>query len=394
MLRYPSTKQILTVAVLSALLAGCGKDSKKATADSNIMDAPPMAERPEANITPVETGRQVTLTDESDVARQQQSLALAAIVLNTTLNMDSGSTAVKQAISAFAGVQPRDTATGALSQVIGSTANKCSKKGSFDLTLLMGEGKDNKQTGAFNHEEVYFDADFKECDLGAAKIDGSLGMGLTLGIAELINSAQFRIETSLTAQNLHVSQGKKEYFANGVAGYKFYTNNGYELNNELYADQFDINWGMGLSLIDLNLHQINNTATNEWSLSVKARYQASETYVNVVAGEIKPLKGTGYGYPFAGQIDIYTKAPQPGETETSTITINIEKTIDTIQFPEGSFVSIKAPPSKPGGKPTDVVLKWADIEGIVKDYVEKRQLPDIENLKPSDPGGGGGGQED
>lgn len=219
-------------------------------------------------------------------------------------------------------------------------------------------------------------------------------MGLTLGIAELINSAQFRIETSLTAQNLHVSQGKKEYFANGVAGYKFYTNNGYELNNELYADQFDINWGMGLSLIDLNLHQINNTATNEWSLSVKARYQASETYVNVVAGEIKPLKGTGYGYPFAGQIDIYTKAPQPGETETSTITINIEKTIDTIQFPEGSFVSIKAPPSKPGGKPTDVVLKWADIEGIVKDYVEKRQLPDIENLKPSDPGGGGGGQED
>ena len=29
MLRYPSTKQILTVAVLSALLAGCGKDSKR-----------------------------------------------------------------------------------------------------------------------------------------------------------------------------------------------------------------------------------------------------------------------------------------------------------------------------------------------------------------------------
>lgn len=388
MLRYPSTKQILTVAVLSALLAGCGKDSKKATADSNILDTPPMAERPEASITPVEAGREVTLTTESDVARQDQSLALAAIVLNTTLNMDSGSTAVKQAISAFASAQPRDTATGALSQVIGGTTNKCSKKGSFELTLLMGEGNGVKQTGAFNHEEVYFDADFKDCDLGAAKIDGGLGMGLTLGIAELINSAQFRIETSLTAQNLRVTQGKKEYFANGVAGYKFYTNNGYELNNELYADQFDLNWGMGMSLIDLHLHQINDTSTNGWSLTLKAKYQAGSTYVNVVAGESQPLQGKGYGYPYGGQIDIYTKAPKPGETETSTVTINIERTIDTDTYPEGSFVSITVPPSEPGGDSQNVNLAWADIEAIVKKYIETKELPDIKKLGPSTGGGG------
>ena len=36
MLRYPSTKQILTVAVLSALLAGCGKDSKKANPGDQV----------------------------------------------------------------------------------------------------------------------------------------------------------------------------------------------------------------------------------------------------------------------------------------------------------------------------------------------------------------------
>ncbi|HEY6530061.1 MAG TPA: hypothetical protein VIZ65_15330 [Cellvibrionaceae bacterium] len=391
MLRYPSTKQILTVAVLSALLAGCGKDSKKATADSNIMDTPPMAERPEASIIPVELGREVVLTEESDVARQDQSIALAAIVLSTTLNMDSGSTAVKQAISAFAGAQPRDTATGALSQVIGGTTSKCSKKGTFELTLLMGEGKDVKQTGAFNHEEVYFDADFAKCDMGSAVIDGGLGMGLTLGIAELINSAQFRIETSITAQNLHVTQGKKEYFANGVAGYKFYTNNGYELNNELYADQFDLNAGMGMSLIDLHLLQTNNTATNAWTLSLKAKYQAGATYVNVFAGDTQALQGKGYGYPYGGQIDIYTKAPQPGVTETSTVTIKIEKTADTDTYPEGSYVSITVPPTTPGGTATIATLGWADIEGIVKKYIETKELPDIENLGG---GSGPGGTDD
>lgn len=388
MLRYPSTKQILTVAVLSALLAGCGKDSKKATADSNILDKPPMAELPQANLVSVDEGRQVTLTDESDVTRQRQSLAIAALVLNTTLNMDSGSSAVREAISAFAGTQPKDSATGALSQVIGGKTNKCSKKGSFELTLLMGEGEGVKQTGAFNHEEVYFDADFKQCDLGAAKIDGGLGMSLTLGIAELINSAQFRIETSLTAQNLHVVQGTKEYFANGVAGYKFYTNNGYILNNELYADQFDVDWGMGVSLIDLKMHQTNNTATNVWELTLSAKYQAGDTYVNVKAGETQPLQGKGYGYPSSGQIEIFTKPPKPGETETSTVSIEISPNDDSINYPGGSSISVTVPGSKPGDDPTTVVISWSAVEAIVKEYQETKVFPDIKKF------GGPGGSND
>lgn len=373
MLRYPSTKQILTVAVLSALLAGCGKETKKATADSNIMDEAPMAVRPEASITPVELGTQLELTTESDIARQNQSLALAALVVTTTLNMDSGSTAVRQAMSAFAGAKPRDSATGALSQVLGGTSSKCTKSGDFMLTLLMGEGKNTRQTGAFNHEEVYFDADFNKCDMGSAAISGGLGMSLTLGIAELINSAQFRIETSLIAQDLHVRTGGKEYYANGAAGYKFYTNNGYELNNELYADQFDLNAGMGMSLIDLHLLQTNNTATNDWTMSIKAKYQAGSTYVNVVTGDGEPLSGKGYGYPLGGKIDVFTKAPNPGETSTSTVTIEIQKTDEPEKFPEGSAVYIQIP-SSTGGDGQAIYLSWKQIEETASKYIATGEL--------------------
>ncbi|RZA06628.1 MAG: hypothetical protein EOO68_04745 [Moraxellaceae bacterium] len=378
MLRYPSTKQILTVAVLSALLAGCGKDSKKATADSNIMDTPPMAERPEASIVPVDLGTELELTNESDVARQNQAVALAAIVLTTTLNMDKGSSAVKEAISVFAGAKPRDTATGAMSPVLGGTTTNCSKSGKSTLTLLMGEGVDVQQSGAFNREEVYFDADFDKCDLGAAKIDGGLGMSLSLGIAELINSASFRIETSLIAQNLKVDRAGSTFLANGGAGYKFYTNNGYELNNEFYADNFELDAGLNMNLIDLFVKQVNNTANNDWSMSVQAKYQAGKsnlnaTYVSVSTSDEAPLKGKGYGYPKNGEIRIDTKKPDPSIPDGNRIFIKIGPTTALNAFPDGTRVQIEIRKAD-GSIDTALGYSWADIEKAATDYIETKKL--------------------
>lgn len=373
MLRYPSTKQILTVAVLSALLAGCGKETKKATADSNIMDEAPMAVRPEASIAPVALGTELELTNTSDEARQKQAVALAAVVLTTTLNLDSGSTAVKQAISAFAGSAPQDSASGALQSVIGEQVNKCSKGGEFALALLMGEGADVHQSGAFNHEEVYFSSDFRDCNLGAAKIDGGLGMSLTLGIAELINSSQFRIETAITASNLHVVQGAKDYYADGAAGYKFYTNNGYELNNELYADSFNLNAGLGMSLIDLSLKQVNNTATNSWTMTIGAKYQAGDTYVDVSTGASAPLVGKGYGYPSGGELHIYTKKPDPSIPNANSVVITIKPTALLAKHPLGTLVWIDIYKAN-GSIDTALGYSWADIEGAVKDYIKTRKL--------------------
>lgn len=374
MLRYPSTKQILTVAVLSALMAGCGKESKKATAENNPV---PVVERPEAAIAPVELGTQVVLTDSSEEARQQQAVTLAALALVTTLNLDGGSTAVRTAIGAMAGAAPKDQATGALTTVFGGTTQKCSKGGNYLLTLSMGEGKDVPQSGKYNHEEVYFDADFNNCDLGTAKIDGLLGLSLTLGIAELINSAQFRIETGLIAQDLQVENKGQKYTASGAAGYKFYTNNGYEFVNELYADQFDINVGMGINAIDLNLKQVNNTATNGWTLAVNAKYQGGKTYVDVQTNPNSPLSGKGYGYPSGGQLNIYTAKPNPSIPTANSVIINIVQTIDYTNHPYGSLVQITTHKSN-GEVDTKLGYSWGAIEDTVKEYAETGvfELPD------------------
>jgi|GEM_PF-4192263 len=382
MLRYPSTKQILTVAVLSALLAGCGKDSKKATADSNIMDTPPMAERPEANVTPVELGSELQLTEESDVARQDQAVALAAIVLTTTLNMDKGSSAVKSAISVFAGAQPKEVATGAMSPVLGGTTQKCGKGGEQTITLLMGEGVGVTQTGAFNKEEVYVTADFNQCNLGAVKIDGGLGMGLKLGLAELLNTASFRLETSLIAQDLKINQNGREFYAEGEAGYKFYTNNGYELNTELYADNFELNDGLKMNLLDLSLKQVNNTSNNNWSMSINAKYQAGKsnlnsTYVSVSTGEDAPLKGKGYGYPTNGEIYIDTKKPDPNIPLSNSVIIRIAPTVVSNNFPEGTRIQIEIHKAD-GSIDTALGYSWTALEEAAKKYIETGvgKLPD------------------
>jgi hypothetical protein len=381
MLRYPSTKQILTVAVLSALLAGCGKDSKKATADSNIMDAPPMAERPKASNAPVELGTELQLTESSDVARQNQAVALAAIVLTTTLNMDKGSSAVKSAISVFAGAQPKEVATGAMSPVLGGSTQKCAKGGNQTITLLMGEGVGVIQTGAYNKEEVYVSADFDECNLGVAKIDGGLGIGLKLGLAEILNSASFRLETSLIAQNLKINQNGREFFAEGEAGYKFYTNNGYELNTELYADNFELNDGLKMNLLDLHLKQVNNTSNTNWSMSINAKYQAGKsnlnsTYVTVTTGEAAPLKGKGYGYPTNGEIYIDTKKPDPSIPLSNSVIIRIAPTAVSNNFPEGTRVQIEIHKAD-GSIDTALGYSWAAIEEAAKKYLEtnKFELP-------------------
>ena len=179
----------------------------------------------------------------------------------------------------------------------------------------MGEGVGVIQTGAFNKEEIYVSADFNECNLGAVKIDGGLGLGLKLGLAELLNTSSFRLETSLVAQSLKINQNGREFYAEGEAGYKFYTNNGYVLNTELYADNFEINDGLKMNLIDLSMKQINNTSDASWSMAINAKYQAGKsnldsTYVSVSTGEGAPLKGNGYGYPTSGEIYI-GKKPNP-----------------------------------------------------------------------------------
>ncbi|HMY38356.1 MAG TPA: hypothetical protein PK011_03450 [Marinagarivorans sp.] len=382
MLRYPSTKQILTVAVLSALLAGCGKDSKKATADSNIMDAPPMAERPQASNAPVDLGSELQLTESSDVARQDQAVALAAIVLTTTLNMDKGSSAVKSAISVFAGAQPKEVATGAMSPVLGGTTQKCAKGGNQTITLLMGEGVGVKQTGAFNKEEVYVSADFDECNLGAAKIDGGLGIGLKLGLAELLNTASFRLETSLIAQNLKINQNGREFYAEGEAGYKFYTNNGYELNTELYADNFELNDGLKMNLLDLHLKQINNASNTNWSMSISAKYQAGKsnldsTYVSVSTDDSAPLKGKGYGYPTDGVIRVDTKKPDPSIPLSNSVIIKIAPTAVSNNFPEGTRVQIEIHKAD-GSIDTALGYSWAALEEVAKNYIKSGvlKLPD------------------
>lgn len=372
MLRYPSTKQILTVAVLSALLAGCGKESKKATADNNA-NSVPAAERPEAAIAPVELGTQVELTESSDVARQQQAVAIAAIALTTTLNLDSGSTAVRQALGAFSTVPKQDSATGALSTVLGGTTQKCSKGGDYMLTLLMGEGENVRQNGKYNHEEVHFDADFNKCDLGGTKISGGLGMTLTLGIAELINTAQFRLETGVIAQNLEVDNKGKKYTADGAAGYKFYTNNGYEFVNELYADQFDLDIGMGINAIDLKLKQVNNTATNDWTLSVGAKYQAGKTYVEVATGASAPLAGKGYGYPSSGQLNVYTAVPNASNPKANSVSITVRQSLDLGKHPTGSYIYIEIF-TKDGEVDTALGYSWSDIEGAVNNYLKTNKL--------------------
>ena len=127
MLRYPSTKQILTVAVLSALLAGCGKDSKRLPPTAMFWIQPLWLNDLQAKDTSVELGSELQLTESSDVARQNQAITLAAIVLSTTLNMDKGSSAVKSAISALASAQPKDVATGAMSPVLGGTTQNAEK---------------------------------------------------------------------------------------------------------------------------------------------------------------------------------------------------------------------------------------------------------------------------
>lgn len=382
MLRYPSTKQILTVAVLSALLAGCGKDSKKATADSNILDTPPMAERPQASNANVELGSELQLTESSDVARQDQAVALAAIVLTTTLNMDKGSSAVKSAISALAGAQPKEVATGAMSPVIGGTTQKCAKGGNQTITLLMGEGVGVIQTGAFNKEEVFVSADFDECNLGAAKIDGGLGIGLKLGLAELLNSATFRLETSLIAQTLKINQGGNEFYADGEAGYKLYTNNGYELNTELYADNFELNQGLKMNLLDLHLKQTNNTSNTSWSMSINAKYQAGKsnlnsTYVTVSTGANAPLKGKGYGYPTSGDIYIDTKKPDPSIPLSNSVIIRIAPTAVSNNFPEGTRVQIEIHKAD-GSIDTALGYSWTALEEAAKRYIDTgvAKLPD------------------
>lgn len=382
MLRYPSTKQILTVAVLSAFLAGCGKDSKKATADSNIMDAPPTAELPKADFPTVELGRELELTEKSDVARQDQAIALAAIVLTTTLNMDKGSNAVKSAISVFAGAQPKDVASGAMSTVLGGTTRTCAKGGDQTITLLMGEGQDVIQTGAYNKEEVYVSADFNECNLGIAKIDGGLGMGLKLGLAELLNSASFRLETSLIAQSLKINQNGREFYAEGEAGYKFYTNNGYELTTEFYADNFELNDGLKMNLLDLELKQVNNTSNTNWSMSINAKYQAGKsnldsTYVTVSTGANAPLKGKGYGYPASGDLYIDTKKPDPRIPLSNSVIIRIAPTAVTNKFPEGTRVQIEIHKAD-GSIDTALGYSWAALEEAAKRYIETgvAKLPD------------------
>ncbi|HRH76676.1 MAG TPA: hypothetical protein PK129_04935 [Cellvibrionaceae bacterium] len=374
MLRYPSTKQILTVAVLSALLAGCGKDSKKATADSNVLDSAPMAERPAAKDTSVDLGSELQLTETSDVARQDQAVALAAIVLSTTLNMDKGSSAVKTAISALAGAQPKEVATGAMSPVLGGATQKCSKGGDQTITLLMGEGVGVIQTGAFNKEEIYASAEFNECNLGTVKIDGGLGLGLKLGLAELLNASSFRLETSLVAQSLKINQNGREFYAEGEAGYKFYTNNGYVLNTELYADNFELNDGLKMNLLDLSLKQTNNTADTSWSMAVKAKYQAGKsnlnsTYVNVTTGEGTPLKGKGYGYPTNGEIYIDTKKPDPSIPLSNSVIIRIAPTAVSNNFPEGTRVQIEIHKAD-GSVDTALGYSWAALEEAAKKYIE------------------------
>ncbi|MEY4588370.1 MAG: hypothetical protein RL497_446 [Pseudomonadota bacterium] len=396
MLRYPSTKQILTVAVISALLAGCGKDSKKAeTADSNIMDKPPVVVRPEVNDPNFKLGEPLQLTEVSDVARQGQAIGIAAVVMMTTLNADTGSTAVKQAMSAFSGLTPSNTATGALVE-IGHQTSSCNQGGDFVLTLAMGEGKDTPQTGAFNHEEVYFDSVFNNCSLSGTQIDGSLGMSLTLGLAELINSASFRIETKVVADGLKVKQGGSDFYADGEAGYKFYTNNGYELNNEFYADQFRVDAGNTVNLVNFSLHQTNNTSTNGWTLKVKGTYEeaVNKTYVLVETPANAPLKGKGYGYPNGGKISVLTKQPDPNLPKSGAIDISVKQTLDTITYPpDGTYVFIEIY-NAAGTVDTSIGLPWGDLEEIATSAAAGKSFAQIQEDLKSGGGGGGGGDGD